>query len=288
MNKELLSLKFDVTFKIYFVRYQELLKSFVSAILDIPKDSIRELVVTNPELPPENMTSKGVRLDICLKLNDQVIDIEIQVHKYHNFKDRILFYWAKLFTTMLESGEDYGMLKPAIAISVVDFSLFPERSEYQTDVVPVIEGTQAVYSDKMRLRFFELQKLCIENGNFSQHDLKYLWLCLFNAKSIKDLDMLRNTQHPDIVTACDMLQTLSEDEKARNTQWAREKELHDMASLIADGREEGWEKGSEDGWNRGVKKTAMNMLTLGMSIDVIEKVTGLTEDEIKALNKDLD
>ena len=285
MNNELLSLKFDVTFKIYFVRYQELLKSFVSAILDIPKNCIRELVVTNPELPPENMTSKGVRLDICLKLNDQVIDIEIQVHKYQNFKDRILFYWAKLFTTMLESGEDYGMLKPAIAVSVVDFSLFPEYSEYQTDVVPVIEGTQTIYSDKMRLRFFELQKLRIENGNFSQHDLKYLWLCLFNAKSIKDLDMLRETQHPDIVTACDMLQTLSEDEKARNTQWAREKELHDMASLIADGREEGWEKGSEDGWNRGVKKTAMNMLTLGMSIDVIEKVTGLTEDEIKALNK---
>ena len=27
------------------------------------------------------------------------------------------------------------------------------------------------------------------------------------------------------------------------------------------------------------------MLTLGMSIDVIEKVTGLSEDKIKALNK---
>ena len=176
------------------------------------------------------------------------------------------------------------MLKPAIAVSVVDFSLFPEYSEYQTDVVPVIEGTQTIYSDKMRLRFFELRKLRIENGNFSQHDLKYLWLCLFNAKSIKDLDMLRETRHPDIVTACDMLQTLSEDEKARNTQWAREKELHDMASLIADG----WKEGREDGMKEEKEKTAMNMLTLGMSIDVIEKVTGLTEDEIKALNKDLD
>ena len=285
MNKELLSLKFDIIFKMFFVRHQTLLKSFVSAILDIPMDNIRELVVTNPELPPEDQTAKGVRLDICLKLNNQVIDIEIQVHKYHDFKDRILFYWAKLFTTMLKSGEDYGMLKPAIAISVVDFSLFSECSEYQTDVVPVIEGTQTIYSDKMRLRFFELQKLSIKDGNLPPDDLKYLWLCLFNAKTTKDLDMLRETQHPDIVTACDMLQSLSEDEKAMNAQLAREKELHDMASLVAEGREEGWNKGREEGWNKGKEETAINMLTLGMSIDVIEKVTGLSEDKIQALNK---
>ena len=40
------------------------------------------------------------------------------------------------------------------------------------------------------------------------------------------------------------------------------------------------------GMNKEKKETAVNMLTLGMSMDVIAKVTGLTEDEIKALNKD--
>mgnify|MGYP003425813784 CR=1 FL=1 len=94
--------------------------------------------------------------------------------------------------------------------------------------------------------------------------------------------MLRDTQHPDIVMACDMLQSLSEEDKAWNALWAREQELHDIASLIADGREEGWEEGKKE----GKRETAVNMLTLGMSMDVIEKVTGLTEDEIKALNKD--
>ena len=44
--------------------------------------------------------------------------------------------------------------------------------------------------------------------------------------------------------------------------------------------------GMNEGRKEGKKETAMNMLTLGMSMDVIEKVTGLTEDEIKALNKD--
>ena len=297
MNREILSLKYDVIFKMFFVRHQTLLKSFVSAILDIPLDSIRELMVTNPELPPANKTAKGVRLDICLELNNQVIDIEIQVHKYHNFKDRILFYWAKLFTSMLESGEDYGMLKPAIAVSVVDFSLFPAFPDYQTDVVPVIEGTQTVYSDKMRLRFFELQKLCLENDSLSQCDLKYLWLYLFNAKTTKDLDMLRDTQHPDIVMACDMLQSLSEEEKAWNALWAREQELHDIASLIADGRKEDWEDGRKEGWEDGRKdgreegwedgrnaerKNILNKLRMrGVSEEVIAEIMSMP-DEYKA------
>ena len=92
--------------------------------------------------------------------------------------------------------------------------------------------------------------------------------------------MLRDTQHPDIVMACDMLQSLSEEEKAWNALWAREQELHDIASLIADGREEGKKEGK--------KETAVNMLSFGMSIDVIEKITGLTAAEIKALSQEAD
>ena len=108
--------------------------------------------------------------------------------------------------------------------------------------------------------------------------------------------MLRDTQHPDIVMACDMLQSLSEEDKAKNAQWAREKELHDIASLIADGRKEGWEDGRKEGWEdgrkegkkEGKKETAVNMLSFGMSIDVIEKITGLSEAEIKALSQEAD
>ena len=96
--------------------------------------------------------------------------------------------------------------------------------------------------------------------------------------------MLRDTQHPDIVMACDMLQSLSEEEKAWNALWAREQELHDIASLIADGREEGWEEGKKE----GKRETAVNMLSFGMSIDVIEKITGLTAAEIKALSQEAD
>ena len=97
--------------------------------------------------------------------------------------------------------------------------------------------------------------------------------------------MLRDTQHPDIVMACDMLQALSEEDKAKNAQWAREKELHDIASLIADGREAGWEAGWKEGWKDGrnaERKNILNKLRMrGVSEEVIAEIMSMP-DEYKA------
>ena len=94
--------------------------------------------------------------------------------------------------------------------------------------------------------------------------------------------MLRDTQHPDIVMACDMLQSLSEEEKAWNALWAREQELHDIASLIADGREEGWEAGWNDGreagWNDGRENILNKLRMRGVSEEVIAEIMSMPDE----------
>ena len=67
MEKEIVSAKLDVVFKMLFTKHTELLKAFVSDILEIPIDEIEELIVTNPELPPENPEGKFSRLDLNMK-----------------------------------------------------------------------------------------------------------------------------------------------------------------------------------------------------------------------------
>ena len=47
-------------------------------------------------------------------------------------------------------------------------------------------------------------------------------------------------------------------------------------------------EGKKEGKKEGKRETAVNMLSFGMSIDVIEKITGLSEAEIKALSKEAD
>jgi predicted transposase/invertase (TIGR01784 family) len=52
---------------------------------------------------------------------------------------------------------------------------------------------------------------------------------------------------------------------------------------IEEGREEGWEGGLEKGIEKGIEKTARNALMNGLSIELIQTITGLDEDTIRNL-----
>ena len=71
-------------------------------------------------------------------------------------------------------------------------------------------------------------------------------------------------------------------------EWNQEEAL---AVHYAEGREEGreeglevgLEKGREEGMEEGLKKTAINALSKGFSIEVIQSITGLDEKTIRSL-----
>ena len=99
-----------------------MLHDFISAILDIPSEKITEIIITNPELPPESALGKFSRLDLSLKVDDKLVNVEIQVKEHADYRDRTLFYWAKLYTSELKSGENYSDLKQTIAINIINFN----------------------------------------------------------------------------------------------------------------------------------------------------------------------
>jgi predicted transposase/invertase (TIGR01784 family) len=78
---------------------------------------------------------------------------------------------------------------------------------------------------------------------------------------------------PGLEKAMDTLQYLSQDSEARRLYEARQKYLHDEASML----------GSAE--MAGIKKVAKNMLDLNLDIAIIAKVTGLTEPEINSMRK---
>lgn len=75
------------------------------------------------------------------------------------------------------------------------------------------------------------------------------------------------------------LQFLSQDSEARRLYEARQKYLHDEASMIDRAESVGMAKGKIE----EKKDIAKNMLSMGMDIAIIAKATGLTEQEIKTI-----
>ena len=89
MGRDVVSAKLDVIFKKLFTENSDLLHSFVASMLDIPPESIKEITISNPELPPETVASKFSRLDVYLRAKKRrgLRQSQADDHdKYHQFQ----------------------------------------------------------------------------------------------------------------------------------------------------------------------------------------------------------
>ena len=63
----------------------------------------------------------------------------------------------------------------------------------------------------------------------------------------------------------------------------REKAMRDYISAMSTSRREGLRQGLEEGRREGMLEMARSLLALNVPVDVIEKSSGLTHTEIRAL-----
>ena len=120
--------KTDFAFKKLFGDEQnkEILISFLNAILYQSNSAIESLEILNPYQPPKIRGVKDSYLDIRAKLNnEQTVIIKMQVLNVEGFEKRILYNAAKAYSIQLDTGVDYTLLNPVIALTITDFEMFP-------------------------------------------------------------------------------------------------------------------------------------------------------------------
>ena len=101
MNRLKYTFKSDTLFKMLFVKHENLLKKLVATLLGIPVGSIQQFIVQNPDISPENLEDKFCRLDINMTVNGQLVDLEIQVCNEGDYPERVMYYWAREFSSAL-------------------------------------------------------------------------------------------------------------------------------------------------------------------------------------------
>lgn len=271
MARDVVSAKLDIIFKKIFTENEDMLQEFLADILDIPYDDIQDIIVAKQELTPETIDGKFSRLDLNLKVADKLINVEIQLKGDNDYRDRTLFYWAKLYTSELKSGETYGQLKKTICINIINFNMF-DRSDYHTEIVTSIKDTGEVFSDKFSIHFFELKKV---GKKVNPNNRRELWMQFLNADSEEEFEVLKQTNVPIMNKAVNVIYDLSEDTKIREMARLREKALHDEASALANAKNEGISIGEAKGKAEGRAEA---------EADIIAKLKayGMTDEQIKA------
>lgn len=264
----IISAKNDVVFKVLFSRNKELLRVFLNDVLDISVESVNDIEVLNPELPPESIDGKFSRLDVNVRTSGKNVNIEMQVENEPDFKERILFYWSKMYADGLEKGHPYSELKRSYSVSILNFKMFDCESYHSSFSIREDKRNEQ-FSDKLSLHIFELKKL---EEKLNPNDRRQLWMQFINADTKEEFDMLMNTQNPAIQSGVQTIYELSEDEKLREYIRQRDKTIRDynssMANAEARGRAEGEAKGRAEEQNR----LANNLRKMGMTEEQIKQI----------------
>ena len=242
MQEFLMKPKIDFAFK-EIMADEKARTGFLSAVLKINPEDIKETQILNTNLRKEHEDDKQGILDVRLLLNnDSEIDIEIQLSQLKVWAERSLFYLAKMYTDQIAPGQSYKVFKKCINISILDFELFPDEIEFYSSF-HIREDTRSfIYTDKMEFHLIELPKLPKELKEDSS-DIE-LWAKFINAERKEEFDMLAQ-KNPYIESAYERLQVISQDRQKRLEYEAREKAILDHNQMILEAEERGEERGRE-------------------------------------------
>jgi predicted transposase/invertase (TIGR01784 family) len=211
--------KTDTLFKMLFVKYPELLKDLVAELLGITVESIGRFEITNPEMPPESLGDKFCRLDINMTEDGQRVDLEIQVRDEGDYPERVLYHWAREYSTALAEGDDYSQLPRTIIISIINFNLFT-CVEYHSEFCAIEVSRDTLLTDKMSLQFYELPKIPLE---ISVADHRLLWLSLFRADTEEEFSQINALGVPIMKEAIDAFYSITASSEFREMERLRSK-----------------------------------------------------------------
>ncbi len=154
--------KTDFAFKRIFggPESKNILISFLNAMIYNAEPIIEDLEIIDPYQAAQIMGLKDTYLDVKATLNDgSLIIIEMQVLNVEAFGRRILYNASKAYSTQLYSGENYGILKKVIALTITDFIMFPETEKIITHFVFKELTDNLIYKENdIDLIFIELPK----------------------------------------------------------------------------------------------------------------------------------
>ena len=244
------------------MEYEPICREFLEMLFGTKIEKITYLSSQNTVAA--NSGAKTVRLDVLVKDKAGTsYDIEMQVGNEYNIPKRMRYYQSVLDVAFLDKGYSYKALNDSFIIFVCLFD--------------PIGSNRAVYT---------FENICVEDKKILLRDgTKKIILNAnaFKETNNKDLQgFLEYVKTGKITTAYagrieQMIQTVKRNEQLR-------KEYHILPAALMDAFDEGKSLGLAEGSRQKALEDARNFKRLGVSAEIIVQATGLTREEVEAIN----
>ena len=270
-----------------------LLLDFLNALLPQER-TIVDLSFKNAEQLGLKDYNRNAVFDIyCENERGEKFIVELQKAKQNYFKERMVFYSTFPIREQAEKGEWNYDLKAVYCIGILDFKFDDYKGKQEAnDVIHTVKlknqhGT--VFYDKLTYVYLEMPNFVMQEHELTTRLDKWL----FFIKNLEDFQNIPIIFKDAIFTQAFETAEIAKMNVAEMDSYERSlKVFRDNYAVYEYAVETARKQAKEDGIEIGEQKSklqiAQNLLTAGISIELISKATGLTIQEIKVIqNKPL-
>ncbi len=255
----------------------------VSAIIEKP---VKDVIIRNSEIPPEDNNEKAERLDVNVRTDDESqVDLEMQASsieedpggEHLNLKGKSLYYLTDLHSSQPSKGiRRYDKLAKTYQVTFCSYTVFPNSPDYVNSFSFRNNKNYEQLSDALNVVFVELTKLkqIMAKDVSDMTDLEK-WAIFFryaNESQFRETVNKVIESKEALKVAGSALMSISQDEVERAVYRSRRMFQTDLQSNLATAED----RGSK---NRAIE-IARNLLSMGMHYDKVLVATGLSSKDL--------
>ena len=271
---------------------KDLLLDFLNELLKGEMGEIKELSFLKTEQLGITQLDRKAIFDLyCENEKGEKFIVELQKTKQNFFKDRTLYYSTFPIIEQARRIDWDFELKAVYTIAILDFVFDADKHEpekFRYDVKLTDIETHHVFYDKLTFIYLEMPKFNKKVEELETRFEKWLYVIRNLNKLDRVPDKLRERIFEKLFEAAEISKfTIAQAQSYEDSL----KHYRDLKNSLDTAREEGKEMGIVEGEERGKREglkegkleVASKLLKRGLPIQDISELTGLTENEIKAL-----
>lgn len=265
------------------------LEGFLSELL---KQDLKILNLLESEGNKEDKDDKYNRVDILVQLqNNDIVLVEVQVNSQSDYFYRMLYGASKVITEYIKESESYSSIKKVYSVNILYFDLGHGKDYiyhgttkfvgiHEQDELDLSKNQKELYQKEFIHQIYpEYYLIKVNRFNDVAKDSLDEWIYFLKNEEIKDSFSAKG-----LAAAKEKLDKLKLSESEKQDYKEYLEDLRYQASMVESsynsGKVEGKTEGKAEGKAEGKIEVARNMKQSGMPIDLIQKLTGLTLEEI--------
>jgi predicted transposase/invertase (TIGR01784 family) len=278
-----------------------ILEGFLSELLT---QDVKILRLLESESNQHDKDGKFNRVDMLVELESkEKVLVEIQVDTEPDYFSRMLYGTSKIVVEYLKRGDAYINVNKVYSVNILYFDL-GHGSDYvyhgstsfkgihASDILDLSKNQKKLYQKQYPHEIYpEYYLLKINQFNDVAKDTRDEWIYFLKNEEIKD-----DFRAKGLVEAKEKLNELKLSDQDRTEYNKYLDDLRFQTSMVhsnysvgkIEGEKIGIEKGKAEGEEIGVKKekveVAKKMKAMGISVDTIKQITGLTAVEIESFH----